>query len=115
MANLSKSIQHAENGGEYCIPETKYRADGYCKETNTIYEFHGDYWHGNPKLFDKDKMNMVSKKTFGELYQRTLEKEEIIKKLGYNLVVMWERDWINLNRSVRKLQRLFRKYNVKSN
>lgn len=105
---LHLSIQHAENGGEYCIPETKYRADGYCKETNTIYEFHGDYWHGNPKLFDKDKMNMVSKKTFGELYQLTLKKEEVIKKLGYNLVVMWERDWINLNRSVQKLQRLFR-------
>jgi hypothetical protein len=43
---------------------------------------------------------MVCKKTFGELYQRTLEKEEIIKRL----VVMWERGWINLNRSVRKLQ-----------
>jgi hypothetical protein len=106
---LNPTIQHAENGGEYCIPETKYRADGYCKETNTIYEFHGDYWHGNPKVFDKDKMNMVSKKTFGELYQKTLEKEEIIRKLGYNLVVMWEKDWINLNRSIRKLQRLFRK------
>lgn len=53
-------------------------------------------------------MNIVSKKTFGELYQNTLEKEEVIKKLGYNLVVMWERDWINLNRSILKLQRLFR-------
>lgn len=29
-------IQHAENDGEYTIPNTRYRADGYCKETNTM-------------------------------------------------------------------------------
>ena len=27
------NIQHAENEGEYKIPETNYKADGYCKET----------------------------------------------------------------------------------
>ena len=25
------NIRHAENDGEYLIPETKYRADGFCK------------------------------------------------------------------------------------
>ena len=24
-------IQHAENDGEYLIPKTKYKADGFCK------------------------------------------------------------------------------------
>jgi hypothetical protein len=105
---INPSIQHAENGGEYCIPKTKYKADGYFKETNTIYEFHGDYWHGNPTIYDKDKMNMVSKKTFGELYQRTLEKEEIIRKLGYNLVTMWENDWNKINNSIKILQKKIR-------
>ena len=42
-------IQHAENGGEYKIPNSRLKTDGYCQETNTIYEFHGDFWHGNPK------------------------------------------------------------------
>jgi hypothetical protein len=42
-------IQHAENGGEYHIPGTRWKADGYCEELHTIYEYHGDYWHGNPK------------------------------------------------------------------
>jgi hypothetical protein len=27
-------------------------------------------------------------KTFGELYEKTIKKEEIIRGLGYNLVVM---------------------------
>lgn len=34
-------IQYALNNGEHTIRRTKYKADGYCKETNTIYEFHG--------------------------------------------------------------------------
>jgi G:T-mismatch repair DNA endonuclease (very short patch repair protein) len=102
---LNQSIQHAENGGEYCIPETKYKADGYCKENNTIYEFHGDFWHGNPTIYDKNEMNMIVKKTFGELYQRTLEKEKIIQNLGYNLVTMWENDWKKINNSIKILQK----------
>ena len=44
------NIQHALNGGEYKIGT--YRVDGYCKEKNTCYEFLGDYFHGNPKVFE---------------------------------------------------------------
>jgi hypothetical protein len=44
-------IQHAENGGEFKIPNTKYKADGYCKENNTIYEFNGCLYHGCTKCF----------------------------------------------------------------
>jgi hypothetical protein len=101
-------IQHAANDGEFTIPETRYRADGYCAETNTVYEYHGDYWHGNPKKFNKDDMNQSSKKTFGELYDQTLKRENEIRALGYNLVVMWESDWLRINRCVRKLQQKFK-------
>jgi hypothetical protein len=34
------NIQHAENDGEFTIPTTKYKADGYCYKTNTIFEYH---------------------------------------------------------------------------
>jgi hypothetical protein len=67
-------IQHAENDGEYNIPTTKYRADGYCRETNTIYEYHGSYWHGDPNIYDKNEINKVNGKTFGELYSNTQKK-----------------------------------------
>ncbi len=83
-------IQHAGNIGEYQIPDTRYKADGYCKETNTVYEFHGDYWHGNPDVYDFDVINESTNCTMGELYQRTIEREQIIKELGYNLVSIWE-------------------------
>jgi len=101
------NIQHAENGGEYRILTTNYKADGYCEATNTIYEFHGDLWHGNPKIFNPEIISYFGK-TYGELYQKTLEREEQIKDLGYNLVVMWEHDWKKINKSIITLQRKFR-------
>ena len=43
----------------------------YDEENKTIYEFHGDYWHGNPKEYNPDKINSTSKKSFGELFKKT--------------------------------------------
>jgi hypothetical protein len=103
------NIQHALNSNEFKIPNTKYKADGYCKETNTIYEFHGDFWHGNHKLFNKDTLNKITKTTFGELYKKTLEREEIIKNKGFNLITIWEYDWKKINKSIKILQQKFKK------
>jgi len=88
-------IQHALNEGEYPIPGTRYKADGYCVGTNTIYEFYGDRFHGNIKVFKpEDNCHPFDNKiTAGELYQKTIEREHLIKSLGYNLVVMWESDF----------------------
>jgi hypothetical protein len=87
-------IQHAQNLGEYQLPGTKLIVDGFCENTNTCYEFHGDIWHGNPKLYQPhEKCNPFSKLTAGELYQRTMERDATIKNLGYNLEVMWESDY----------------------
>lgn len=104
-------IRHAENDGEYLIPKTKYKADGFCKENNTIYEFHGDFWHGNPNIYKDDDINTITKCTYKELYEKTLKKEGILKDLGYNLVVIWENDWKKINKCVKILQQKFRKYN----
>jgi len=92
-------IQHAENGGEYNIPKTKYKVDGYDKETNTVYEFHGDVFHGNPDIFkDDEKCHPYNKNiTAKELYDNTIQREEEIKSLGYNLVVIWENNYKSLD------------------
>ena len=103
---ISKStgycINHALNGGEFKIPSTRYKADGYCANTNTIYEFHGDVWHGNPAIYKDDQCpNPFSTKTAKELFNATVKKENIIKQLNYNLVVMWETDWECLKTTMR--------------
>jgi hypothetical protein len=77
---------------EWSIPGTRYKADGYDPETNTVYEFHGDYWHGNPDNQQQDKI-FHGDVTFGDRYRTTKSKEEKIVSLGYNLVVIWESEY----------------------
>jgi hypothetical protein len=105
-------IQHGENSNEYQIPNTRFKADGYCEETNTIYEYHGDYWHGNPAKFDRNEINKRTKCTFGKLYEKTLKREQQIKDMGFNLITIWESDWIKLNKFVKILQRKFRMFHT---
>ena len=78
----------------YTLPEWKLkRADGYDEKSNTIYEFLGDYWHGNPKIFNKNDVNTRAHKTFGELYKNTIKMLNRLKSFGYNIKYIWESDW----------------------
>ena len=70
-----------------------FRVDGFSPETQTIYEFNGDYFHGNPAIFGPNDINKKVKRTFGELHQRTIEKERILKQAGYNVISIWESDF----------------------
>lgn len=88
-------IQHALNGGEYRVPGTRYKADGFCRKTNTIYEFNGDVWHGNPAVFlPESRPNPYTAATAEQLYNNTIRKREILESMGYNVVWMWEHDWV---------------------
>jgi len=71
----------------------KINVDGYDPETNTVYQFHGDYWHGNPEIFDPSTINQTTGCTMNELYQRTLENDQLIRESGYNLAIAWENDY----------------------
>ncbi|MGI0076360.1 MAG: DUF7487 domain-containing protein [Nitrosopumilaceae archaeon] len=101
-------VQHAQNLGEYTIPNTRIKVDGYCKETNTIYEFYGDLYHGNPIIFEPN-YKMFIYKTAGELYQKTIERENKIKELGYNLVIIWENEWDKIAESIEQLKEYYSK------
>ena len=107
--SLTKNIQFmtGDSGEEYLISDTKYKADGYCKDTNTIYEFHGDFWHGNPKIYDQKKINPVTKTTFGSLYEKTVKKRKIVIDKGYNYVQIWEDEWNKAIKLVIYIQRLW--------
>jgi hypothetical protein len=72
-------------------------ADGFDPLTNTVYEFYGDFWHGNPKIYDLTKENpAILGKTFGDLYNKTLQREAKLTELGYNIISIWESDYNNI-------------------
>lgn len=60
---------------------------------NVIYEFNGDFWHGNPEIYDLFKINKVNKKQFGILYLKLLMRELIIINAGYKLIPIWEKNY----------------------
>jgi len=70
-----------------------YRIDGINRKNKTIYEFLGDYWHGNPKKFKQNDINERCKMTFGELYTRTILKFNNLKRMGYVINYVWESEW----------------------
>ena len=88
-------IIHAGNEGEIKIKNSKFKADGYCKETNTIYEFQGCFYHGCPTCFpERSKQNPMLLKTYQDLYNKTLEKTKHILEQGFTFVEIWEHDFI---------------------
>jgi uncharacterized C2H2 Zn-finger protein len=75
------------------INDRRFDVDAHDLTTNTIYEFNGSFWHGDPRKHNPDDINHRNHKIFGELYQKTLDREQFIKDAGYNMIVMWEYDW----------------------
>ena len=73
----------------------KYKVDGFDKKTNTVYEFFGDYWHGNPEIYNKNEEHPVCGKTFGQLYDETKTRIFRLEAAGYKVVYVWEKDYLN--------------------
>ena len=52
-------FKQAGNDGEMYIEDIWY-VDGYNEEHKCIAEFNGDFWHGNPLIYDKDYVNKIN-------------------------------------------------------
>jgi len=102
--NNQISVQHAEKGGELRIPISNgyIQVDGYCKDTSTVYEFHGDVYHGNLDIYEPDdNCHPFDKEvTALELNEKTIMREELIRNIGFNLVSIWEKDWDLIERNM---------------
>jgi hypothetical protein len=104
---LTPDIRHEINNsaGEFKIPNSNYKADGYSKMNNCIYEYHGDFWHGNPRIFNSSDMNVCVNKTYGELYDMTLKKKYFCEKEGFKYKYIWESEWIRGKKALIILQK----------
>jgi hypothetical protein len=69
----------------------KYKVDGV--NGKSIFEFLGDYWHGNPNKFDPTDVNKSCGMTYGKLLDRTMHKFKNLKEMGYKINYIWESDW----------------------
>ncbi|KAK3109123.1 hypothetical protein FSP39_023489 [Pinctada imbricata] len=92
-----KDIKHARNDGQ----EKRvgpYPVDGYDEGTNTIYQFHGCYFHGHQcrltdRVTDEGWVQNREKKLI-----KTKKTTAYLKGKGYQVIEMWECDFENFCR-----------------
>ena len=108
MSQENIVIRHDRNNefGEKCI--YGIAVDGYCEETNTIYEFDGCYWHGCSECFEPLARNVVANKPMKLLKEETNRKHEKLLSIGYNIVTIKECEFdkmIKQNEELEKFER----------
>ncbi|XP_055387199.1 uncharacterized protein LOC129615842 [Condylostylus longicornis] len=88
--NRKINIQHAAKEREAIVAGVK--VNGYCQETNQVFEFYGCYFHGHPSCLphkrDKPLYDDLND-TLNHRYARTIEKSSRLRNLGYEVVEMW--------------------------
>lgn len=75
------------------IEDQQVKVDAFDPTRNIVYEFWGDFFHGNPDVFDPDDVNPKTKHTYGFLFERTQDKRKTLLDAGYLLEEIWENDW----------------------
>ena len=76
-------------GRQIWLEDVKYKVDGYDSETNTVYLYHGRFWHGCKETYNPDTIHPIIKIPMKDLYEKTMYYENKIKEAGYNLIVKW--------------------------
>jgi len=46
------------------------------------------------KKLTNNELNQKSKETFASLYNKTIERENFLKSKGYNIISIWEDDYL---------------------
>ena len=95
-------LEYATNGKERIIHIGKatYKVDGFHKRTNTVYEFYGDNWHGNPDttvgsnfVHPKLKKYKTRESQASYLLASTGKRQLKLASAGYTVIYVWESDY----------------------
>ena len=64
---------------------------------NILIEFNGDYWHGNPKIYNEDKIfsRHGYELKITDIWNNDKRKKEFAEQLGYTVITIWEQDYRN--------------------
>lgn len=64
---------------------------------NKIIEFYGDLWHANPLIFEATDIHIPfynKEKTAAQQWTDDKKRVDCLKKLGYEVLIIWESDYI---------------------
>ena len=77
------------------ITKTFFTYDFVLKTQKKVIEFNGDYWHCNPLIYKEDFFNKNKQMFAKDIWKRDNEKIVSIQQRGYEVLVIWEKDYNN--------------------
>ena len=93
-SNQYNKVKYASFGGEQCIiGKTGYMFPDFLYDNKKIIEFNGDYWHKNPKIYAEDDESRLK-------WKQDSERQSELERLGYEVLVVWERDFYDNEQEV---------------
>ena len=58
----------------------------FLYDNKKIIEFNGDYWHRNPLIYSESEETRT-------IWNKDTERKAELERLGYEVLVVWERDF----------------------
>ncbi|GIX70317.1 DNA-directed DNA polymerase [Caerostris darwini] len=106
-------ILHALNGtGEkknYGIS-----VDGHCLETNTVYQFHGFFYHGCQICYDPDCVHPLKGISQATVYEKTDMTSAVLRFKGFQVVELWEHEFAEQKKKNQKLQKFLESHHIQN-
>lgn len=85
---VSDKLKEFQLSFEYSVILNYKQFDFGSKKHKILLEVQGDYWHGNPKIYQKNQLNTTQKNNI----KRDKEKTKFAKKNNMKLYTIWESD-----------------------
>ena len=95
--DLKSYCYFAELNKEYIIKTTDicFSVDFVLLKNNKCIEFNGDFWHMNPKIYNEDDYNSITKLTAKQQWEKDAKRIEILNNRKIDLCVIWEYEYTN--------------------
>ena len=108
MSFLLRHVRNSLDGEARVItPAQAYNVDGFHRESNTVYEYHGCLFHGCKRCYPlqrQKKRHCHPDRTIEEDYEATCKKTAILRDAGYTVIEKWGCDFANQKKTDPELQ-----------
>ena len=90
MGQKRNNVTHAGNGRKVHLPRVpNVKVDGYCEETNEVFEQVGCFWHGCTCMPNRHKPIGNTEKKLLNRYEENEARLKKIENAAYKVVSIW--------------------------
>ena len=87
IGQMRNNVTHAANGREVHLSRVlNVKVDGYCEETNQVFEYLGCFGHGCTCMLNRHKHIGNTDETLLSRYEETKARQKKIENAGYKVV-----------------------------